>query len=86
MIRLFASDLDGTLLGALHDVNLPVRAAIREVTDAVRTLPWRRAVRFAGAATLASRAFPARSCAQTEPSCSAAKARSCALRRWIQPS
>lgn len=34
MIRLFASDLDGTLLGALHDVSLPVRAAIREVTDA----------------------------------------------------
>lgn len=34
MIRLFASDLDGTLLAALHDVGLPVRAAIREVTDA----------------------------------------------------
>lgn len=32
MIRLFASDLDGTLLGALHDVSAPVRAAIRSVT------------------------------------------------------
>ena len=32
MIRLFASDLDGTLLGAFHNVNAPVRHAIREVT------------------------------------------------------
>ena len=33
MIKLFASDLDDTLLGAFHGVDAPVRAAIREVTE-----------------------------------------------------
>ena len=33
MIKLFASDLDDTLLGAFHSVDAPVRAAIREVTE-----------------------------------------------------
>ena len=32
MIKLFASDLDGTLLGAFHTVDAPVRAAVEEVT------------------------------------------------------
>lgn len=34
MIELFASDLDGTLLGALHAPGRVVKAAIRTVTDA----------------------------------------------------
>ena len=33
MIKLFASDLDGTLLGAFHSVDAPVRAAINEITE-----------------------------------------------------
>ena len=31
MIKMFASDLDGTLLNALHEVDGPIRRAIREV-------------------------------------------------------
>ena len=32
MIKLFASDLDGTLLNLLHDTDRTIRDAIREVT------------------------------------------------------
>lgn len=34
MIKLFASDLDGTLLNAFHNVDRTIARAIREVTDA----------------------------------------------------
>lgn len=34
MIKMFASDLDGTLLNALHEVDGPIRRAIREVAAA----------------------------------------------------
>lgn len=40
MIKMFASDLDGTLLNALHEVDGPIRRAIREVGAAgLRVVP-----------------------------------------------
>ena len=36
MIKLFASDLDGTLLNALHMVDAKILSAIREVTESGR--------------------------------------------------
>ena len=34
MIKMFASDLDGTLLNALHEADGTIRRAIRELTEA----------------------------------------------------
>ena len=40
MIKMFASDLDGTLLNALHEADGTIRRAIREITDAgLRVVP-----------------------------------------------
>ena len=40
MIKMFASDLDGTLLNALHEADGTIRRAIRELTEAADRRAW----------------------------------------------
>lgn len=75
MIKMFASDLDGTLLNALHEADGTIRRAIRELTEAGLHVFPRLDDRRCRSASMALRAWRLTPAAPMDPSCATAMAR-----------
>ena len=69
MIKLFASDLDGTLLNGLHEADRTIRSAIKKAIDLGRTWCPRRAARCCRSATTVLRVSRSTRCVRTARSC-----------------
>lgn len=72
MIKMFASDLDGTLLNALHEADGTIRRAIRELTEAGLHVFPRLDARRCRSASMALRAWRLTPAAPMDPSCATA--------------